>query len=155
ERVERLEAASTEFEKLAAAKSTVQRVSTTDPEARVMKQAEGGSAPSYNVQLSTDAAHKLIVAVGVTQAGSDYQQLLPGLDRIEQSVGQPPAQVVVDGGYLSSDNIVAMAARGVELIGPAPTDDSAHASRTTSYHQRGVSPAYAASEFIYDAASDT
>ncbi|MGQ0551286.1 MAG: IS1182 family transposase [Armatimonadota bacterium] len=155
EKVERLEAALKEFETLAAAKSTVQRVSTTDPDARVMKQAEGGSAPSYNVQLSTDAAHKLIVAVDVTQAGSDYQQLLPGLDRVEHSVGRPPAQVVVDGGYLSSDNIVEMAARGVELIGPTPTNDAARASRTTSYHQRGVSPAYAASEFIYDAASDT
>jgi len=155
EKVERLETALQEFEKLEAAKSTVERVSTTDPEARVMKQADGGSAPSYNVQLSTDAAHMLIVGVDVTQAGSDYQQLLPGLNRVEQNVGHPPVQLVVDGGYLSSDNIVEMAARGVELIGPAPTDDAAHASRTTSYQARGVSPAYAASQFVYDAASDT
>ena len=58
---------------LEAAKSRVKRVSTTDPDARVMKQAEGGSAPSYNVQVSTDAAHGLIVDIDATQAGSDYR----------------------------------------------------------------------------------
>jgi len=31
------------------------RVSTTDPQARVMKQPDGGFAPSYNVQVNTDA----------------------------------------------------------------------------------------------------
>jgi len=155
EKVERLEAALQAFAQLEATKSTVDRVSTTDPDARVMKQAEGGSAPSYNVQLSTDAPHMLIVGVDVTQAGSDYQQLLPGLDCVEQYVGTPPAQVVVDGGYISSDNIVAVAARGVELIGPAPTDDPTIASRTTSYQRRGVSPAYEASQFVYDEARDT
>lgn len=154
-KVERLEAALQTFEQLTATKSRVDRVSTTDPDARVMKQADGGTAPSYNVQLSTDATHKLIVAVDVTQAGSDYQQLLPGLHRIEQNLGMPPAQVIVDGGYISSDNIAALAARGVELIGPAPTDDPITVSRTTSYHARGVSPAYEASRFVYDPASNT
>jgi hypothetical protein len=155
EKVERLEAALQTFEQLEAAKSTVDRVSTTDPDARMMKQADGGTAPSYNVQLSTDATHKLIVAVDVTQAGSDYRQLLPGLDHVEQNVGRSPAQMVVDGGYLSSDNITALAARGVELIGPAPTADPITTSRTPSYHARGVSPAYEASQFVYDPVSDT
>lgn len=155
EKVERLEAALHAFEQLEATKSTVDRVSTTDPDARVMKQADGGTAPSYNVQLSTDATHKLIVAIDVTQAGSDYQQLLPGLHRIEHNLGRLPAQVVVDGGYISSDNITALAGRGVELIGPAPTDDPTTASRTVSYHHRGVSPDYEASRFVYDPASDT
>ena len=57
-------------------------MSTTDPNARVMKQAEGGSAPSYNVQVSTDAEHGLIVDIDATQAGSDYQQLTPAIERI-------------------------------------------------------------------------
>jgi transposase len=78
EHLTRLEAAVKEFDKLAAAKSTVDRVSTTDPDARVMKQADGGSAPSYHVQIVTDAVHTLIVNIDVTQAGSDYQQLTPG-----------------------------------------------------------------------------
>ena len=41
-----------------------------------MKQADGGFAPSYNVQISTDAANGIIVAVDVTQAGNDCDQLV-------------------------------------------------------------------------------
>src|SRR6266851_614706 len=47
------------------AKSRV-RVSSGDPEARVMKQSDGGLALSYNAQISTDAAEGLIVGVAVT-----------------------------------------------------------------------------------------
>src|SRR5678809_1649111 len=47
------------------------RVSLTDPEARVMKHAGGDDAPSYNVQISTDAAQKVIVGVAVGQNASD------------------------------------------------------------------------------------
>jgi hypothetical protein len=42
-------------------------VSLTEPEARVMKHGDGSLAPSYNVQLSTDAANQIIVGVQVTQ----------------------------------------------------------------------------------------
>ena len=128
ERRERLESALKQFDKLKAAKSRIDRVSTSDPEARVMKQAEGGSAPSYNVQVTTDAAHSLIVDIDVTQSGSDYQQLTPAMERLEQTLQRSPDQVVVDGGYISSDNIVGMANRGIDLVGPQPRSKAAAAS---------------------------
>ena len=155
ERRQRLESALKEFDKLKAAKSRVERVSTTDPDARVMKQAEGGSAPSYNVQVSTDATHSLIVDIDVTQAGSDYQQLSPAMERIERNVQRSPEQVVVDGGYISSHNIVDMAKRGIDLVGPEPDDKTARANRRKSYQHHGVSPEYEASKFVYDAATKT
>jgi transposase len=54
ERQQRLELAQKELEKLRETKTTAEakqeaRVSETDPEARVMKQSDGGFAPSYNV----------------------------------------------------------------------------------------------------------
>jgi len=52
-------------------------VSETDPEARIMKQGDGGYVPSHNAQISIDSAAGVIVAVEVTQAGSDYEQLIP------------------------------------------------------------------------------
>jgi len=155
EKRQRLEAALQEFDKLEAAHSTVDRVSTTDPEARIMKQADGGSAPNYNVQISTDAAHSLIVGIEVTQAGSDYQQLTPAMDRLEQTGPRAPAQVVVDGGYISSANILAMATRGIDLIGPEPQSHAAEANRRKSYQHYGVTPAYEASMFRYDPATNT
>lgn len=154
EQRDRLEAALKEFDKLAAAKSRVDRVSTTDPDARVMRQADGGSAPSYNVQVVTDAAHGLIVDIEATQAGSDQRQLSPAMDRVEQSLQQTPRQVVVDGGYISSDNIVAMAARGIDLLGPDPSDDLTTANRQKSYAHRGVTAEYEFTAFRYDPQAD-
>ena len=80
QRQARLEQALDELSKIREAKSGAQaqeaaRVSLTDPQARIMKQSDGGYAPSYNVQISTEAAHKVIVGVGVSQSASDYGEL--------------------------------------------------------------------------------
>ncbi|MFV1981157.1 MAG: IS1182 family transposase [Rhodothermia bacterium] len=155
ERQERLESALKEYDKLKAAKSRIDRVSTTDPDARIMKQAEGGSAPNYNVQVSTDAAHGLIVDIEATQAGSDYQQLTPAVERIEQSMQRAPEQMVVDGGYISSHNIGEMAKRSIDLIGPESENKSAKANRSKSYKHYGVSEEYEASKFVFDAETNT
>jgi transposase len=156
ERQERLGSALEEFEKLKAERSVKDkkktRVSTTDPQARVMKQPDGGFAPSYNVQVNTDAANAVIVAVEVTQAGNDFEQLTPGVDRVEHNLGQTPAQVVADGGYVSRGNIVEMKSRGVEFIGPQ-CDEAGKGK--SSYEGRGVSPEYHSSLFVYDAATNS
>jgi hypothetical protein len=120
-----------------------------------MKQPEGGSAPSYNVQVTTDASHSLIVDIDVTQSGADYHQLKPAMERFEQTQKRAPEQVVVDGGYISSDNIVGMANRGINLIGPEPRSTAAEANRRKSYKHRGVSPEYESPKFVYDAATKT
>lgn len=156
ERRERLESALKEFDKLKETKSSVDRVSTSDPQARIMKQAEGGAAPSYNVQISTDAANSVIVDIDATQAGSDYKQLKPAMERVEQNLHSAPEQAVVDGGYISASNILEMAKCGIELIGPDSDDEvSADANRRKSYKHRGVGPAYETSKFVYDATNNT
>lgn len=94
------------------------RVSMTDPEARIMKQPNGGFLPSYNVQISTDAAHGVIVGVGLTQSGADHGQLEPALERIQENMGRLPEQAVVDGGYVGWETVLALNAISVELIGP-------------------------------------
>jgi transposase len=153
ERQERLEAAQRELDKLnrASGKGTG-RVSTSDPEARVMKQAEGGFAPSYNAQIATDAAHGMIVAAVATQAGNDFDQLLPTLEQVEENVGATPAQVVADGGYVSAENITAMAEHQIEFIGPA--EDHA-AKGAGSYRTRGVAAEFRAEMFVFDSASNS
>jgi transposase len=152
---ERLGSALEQFDELKAKKSRVNRVSTSDPDARVMKQPSGGSAPSYNVQVSTDAEHSLIVGIDVTQSGSDYKQLTPAMDRLEQTMDQAPEQVVVDGGYISSDNIIEMSDRGIDLVGPEPGVKPEESNRVKSYKYRGVSADYEASNFYYDSATMT
>ena len=122
EQQKRLENALQELEKLQEGKKgekakSQARVSTGDPEARVMKQSDGGLALSYNAQISTDAAHGLIVGVAVTQAAEDSAQLLPAVDRIEQRLKKTPQQMVADGSYTTRDNIEKMAKREIDFLG--------------------------------------
>ena len=153
ERQERLATALEEWKELQEEKADAKRrVSVTDPDARVMKQADGGYAPSYNVQITTDAAEQIVVGVGVTQDGNDWGQLAPALKRLQETLGVVPAQVVADSGYVTRNNIVATASAGVELIGPAEDVENKAAA---SYEQRGVGEAYRAEAFVYDEASNS
>jgi transposase len=121
QRQRRLEQALEEVQKLQEQKpgsaKGATKVSITDPEARFMKQSDGGLAPSYNVQISTDSAHCMIVAVDVTSEASDSSQLLPALERIEERLERKPQQMVADGGYTTGEAIEQMAEREVDFLG--------------------------------------
>ena len=149
ERTERLEAAIQEIQQLEAeSKSgTVARVSSSDPEARNMKQPDGGFAPSYNVQTTTTAVGKAIASLEVTQAGNDFEQLTPAIDRLERTLENKPEQVVADGGYVRQQNIVDTATAGVEFIGPAA---QAEAKAAQCYGRAGVKPEFYADRFRFD-----
>jgi len=95
------------------------RASTTDPDARVMKMADGGFRPAYNVQLSSDTESQVVVGVVVTTSGNDQAELIPMIDQLQERYGEVPAQVVVDGGYTAHANIDALEGR-TTLIAPVP-----------------------------------
>jgi transposase len=128
EQQERLEDALQELQKLRARKTgekakSEARVSTSDPQARVMKQSDGGLALSYNAQISADAAHGLIVGAAVTQEAEDSAQLLPAVDRVEHRLKKKPRQMVADGGYTTRDNIEKMAGREIDFVGSMRWDN--------------------------------
>jgi hypothetical protein len=81
-----------------------------------MKHAGGDDAPSYNVQISTDAAQKVIVGVEVGQNASDAVLLQPALQTLERRLGQLPRQLVADGGYATQSNIADLAARDIDSM---------------------------------------
>jgi transposase len=119
---ERLENALEELQKLQARRAGEKvkreaRVSTSDPQARVMKQSDKGFALSYNAQISTDAAHGLIVGVAVTAEANDCEQLLPAVDRLEQRLNKRPQQMMADRGYTTRANIEKMAGRQIDFLG--------------------------------------
>ena len=126
------------------------RVSESDPEARVMKQSDGGFAPSYNVQVCTEASNKIIVAVETTQAGTDYDELVQGINAVHTTAGQTPEQMVVDGGYIKNANIEEAAERGIDLIGPV-----VESNPEASLKKRGVGPDFYPEKFRYDEHTDT
>jgi len=97
------------------------RVSTTDPEARVMRMADGGYRPAYNVQFATDPESQVIVGVEITNEGSDQGQLEPMLDQIEERYEVTPADALVDGGFINLEGIERIEDRGCRIYGPVPT----------------------------------
>ncbi len=155
ERLKRLQKAQQELEKIQDRQTEKEkaeaRVSLTDPEARIMKQNEGGYAPSFNLQLTTDVKNTLIVSLEVTQEAGDTRQLQPAMERLQQQAGQHPQQAIVDAGYTSRDNIVAMAKDGIDLIGPP---QQAKVQKETLYQIRGVAPEFRPEAFAFDAAAN-
>src|SRR2546429_680289 len=122
ERQERLERALQELEKLRTEKQGKRakdraQVSVSDAEARRMRQADGGFAPSYNVQISADGAQGLIVGVQVVQERNDSQQLLPAVERITARLGNKPRQMMADGDYTNCNNVEATVAAEVGYLG--------------------------------------
>ena len=95
------------------------RVSSTDPESRVMKMANGGFNPAVNVQLATDTASRAIVGVDVSNEGSDSANLAEPMRRqVEERTGGKVEQHLADGGYMTIEDIERAHAQGVELYVP-------------------------------------
>lgn len=129
ERAERVRAALAALPELEAAKRRngkppdEARTSTTDPDARVMKMADGGYRPAYNAELATDTASQVIVGVALTNAGTDQGQLGPMVGQLERRYDRAPDAVLVDGGFVNLAEIEALAesAGGTTLYAPPPT----------------------------------
>ena len=94
------------------------RASTTDPEARNMKFADGGYRPGYNVQFVTDVGSGVIVDAAVVNAGNDFEQAPPRLDAMQHRYGVVPEELLIDGGFASKDTIEHGAARGIVIYAP-------------------------------------
>lgn len=109
ERQERLEAALHRLPEIEARKKPAEeqnaRCSTSDAEATVMKMADGGFRPAYNVQFAAATGSGVIAAVEVLTVGSDMGQIAPALDQVERRFGQRPKEALADGGFAKLDDI--------------------------------------------------
>jgi transposase len=94
------------------------RVSTTDPDARVMRMGDGGYRPAVNVQYATDTPSRVIVGVAVTNAATEAGQLVAMVDQIAARTGRYPEEYLVDGGYVQLAALDAVEARGVRVYAP-------------------------------------
>lgn len=129
ERLARVKKALEEVEKAAARKGRNReskrkdrppRASTSDPEARVMKMADGGFRPAYNGQLAIDMESRIIVGVELSNE-ADQRLLDPMLEQIDQRYEQFPSEHYVDGGFRNNLGIEQAAKKGVTIFSPIPT----------------------------------
>lgn len=115
ERAERLKKAleqmpSVEAKKKGEEEKAKARVSTTDPEARVMKMADGGYRPAYNVQLATHTSTQIITGVEVNNSGGDQGQMAPMVQQHEERYGETPNEMLIDGGFVKKEDITQVSA---------------------------------------------
>lgn len=100
------------------------RASTTDAEARVMKMGDGGFRPAMNVRTATAGSElggpRTVIAVEVTNVGSDMGAISPMLAQIEQRTGKVPEALLADANHANHEAIAAATARGVEVLVSVP-----------------------------------
>jgi transposase len=118
-------------------KKSEPRASTTDPDARVMKMADGGFRPGYNCQLATDVDSRIIIAARVSNSGGDMGQIEPTLAEIERRTGEKPERYLVDGGYAKQESIQELTDAGIEVYAPPPANPK---EQDPTKRQRKVPP---------------
>ena len=124
ERAERVKAALERLPELEAKRKAGEegkaRCSTTDPEATVMKMADGGFRPAYNVQFATATDGQVIVGVDVEMSGSDAGQMVPMVEQVKERYETTPDGVLVDGGFAQHDQIETVSGPGMGCTVYAP-----------------------------------
>ena len=94
------------------------RASTTDPQARVMKMADGGFRPAYNVQVVSAAGEQFVIDVDPLATGSDRGLLRPTLEAVGERLGHLPDRHLVDGGFTSAADIEWAYREGIDVYCP-------------------------------------
>jgi transposase len=118
------------------------QVSLTDPDARSMVLGHGrGTEVAYNVQISVDAKHKLIVDHEVTNSGNDKNQLSSMAIRAKEALEVESLEVVADQGYYN----------GQEIQDCIEGDVLPYIRKPNTSNNRGL---FAREEFRYDAEND-
>jgi transposase len=94
------------------------RWSTTDTQARVMRMADGGWRPAYNMQLTADLDGGLVVALDVDTTGSDGGLMAPAAQQVEDRYAHRPQRWLSDGGFARIADITALACKGITVFCP-------------------------------------
>lgn len=120
------------------------RVSTTDADARNMKMANGGFSPALNVQFATDAETRMIVAVQVTNEGTDGGQLAPMQQEVIENYDQTPEHILVDSAYATKEGVTEVEKAGSKVVSTVPrTEQLAKHGKNSHERQKGDTDEYA------------
>jgi transposase len=90
-------------------------VSTTDPEAAVVRHGNTDSRPRYKSHRAVDDIHGVITAVDTTPGDvPDHDQMMDLVDQHEANTGQTVGTAVADAGYGTVENFQKCFHRGIE-----------------------------------------
>lgn len=120
------------------------RTSTTDPDARNMKMANGGFSPALNVQFATDADTRIIVGVQVSNEGTDGGELSPMHQEVIENYDKTPENVLVDSAYATKEGVTEVEKAGSKVVSTVPrTEQLAQHGKDAHERQKGDTDQYA------------
>jgi transposase len=103
------------------AKKAAPRVSTSDPEARLMRMPDGAVQPGWNVQVAT--AKGFIVAIEPTDRRKDSGLAVATMQQVQRRCGRMGQRLLADGTAVSQDEIVVLATQHeVQVFSPPPRE---------------------------------
>ena len=108
-----------------AKKTSEPKVSLSDPDARIMRFADGAVRPAYNAQVAATPNEGIIVSVEMTDRRNDAGLAVPMVDDLIRRYGKVPERLLVDTHYATSEDIAALAAHAagpVTIFAPTPTE---------------------------------
>ena len=77
----------------------------TDPESRIMKNADKAFDQGYNSQAVVDSKCQIIVAADLSNQAADSQHLPAMFEQIKENTGHYPKEFSADAGYFSEANL--------------------------------------------------
>lgn len=88
----------------------------TDPDAQIMKTADGSFHYCYNAQAVVDEEHQVIVATDFAESGADNPAFGELLAQTITNTATTPRQTLADAGYFSENNIDAAHKAGTDPL---------------------------------------
>ena len=90
----------------------------TDPDSRIMKNADKAFIQGYNAQAAVDVDSQIIVAAQLSNQAADGPHLVGMVEQVEQATGRRPQEVLADAGYFSEDNVTTLREQGMLVLIP-------------------------------------
>lgn len=121
-----------------------------DTDAKFMKNKKGYTMLGHNVQFVTDAKTKLILAIHVSNEGSDAYQLPPAIDKALENINTKPEKVSADNAY--RNEISSQYTKKQGMIGYFPSKKQAKENKgnlsKNKYHKDNMTYDYDKDLFI-------
>lgn len=122
-------------------------LSSTDPDSRMMRFADGKTRMGYNAQAAVDSENGIIVASDVTNDESDNHQLNRMIDQAEENTDNSVKTTLADGGYFSGSEFAEAEENEREILVNVP--------KTSKQDWNNPSWEYHQDKFVYDENTDT
>jgi transposase len=113
-----------------------ERISTTDPDAQLMRMADGAVRPAYNVQVAS--ACGFVVAIEPTERRND-RGLAPAIvEQVQRRCGKPPLRLLADVGAMTAADITGFAAThpAIEVFSPPPVRKESSKPESKARYER-------------------